>query len=583
MKLAILAFGNGWHVRDLQRAAAAAGHEAAFLDFRKVSGGVAVTHGPLRQFDAVIVRTMPPGSLEQVVFRMDLLHRLRAEGVPVFNSPAALEASIDKYATTARLHAAGLPTPATIVCQDADTALEAFHLLGGDVVVKPLFGSEGRGIVRVNDSEIAWRTFRTLERLQTVLYLQKFVDNPGWDLRAFVLGGRVLTAMRRHANNDWRTNVAQGGRSEPVQLSPQQETLALRAAAALQVDMAGIDLLPDRSGQFYVLEVNAVPGWRALSKTTNVDVAAEAISHVARSLRQTSQGGVRASPAQLACIWEATARKPGNVHRLRDFADLTYVDFLASGAAIAPILDQACGQSVGRTVLDAIRATRQVATTNSNLGIVLLLAPLAAVPVGCDLRTGVADVLAALDVDDSRDVFEAIRLAQPGGLGKSDAQDVFAAPTLPLRDIMAIAAERDFIARQYANGFRDVFDVGVPAFTAAWSQLHDLEQAIIITHLRLLAVFPDSLIVRKHGLAAAEQTSRHAAQVLDAGWPEADTSRQALNDFDFWLQAAKLNPGTTADLVAACLFVALRERIIMPPVRWSSISHTNTPADKPGA
>src|SRR5437588_613694 len=144
MRLAILSSGPGWHVQDLQRAAAALGHAAQAVDFRRVSAGVGAAGDPLAGFDAVLVRTMPPGSLEQVVFRMDVLHRLRAGGVPVLNPPAAVEACVDKYLATARLAAAGLPVPPTVACQDADAALDAFARLGGDVVVKPLFGSEGR-------------------------------------------------------------------------------------------------------------------------------------------------------------------------------------------------------------------------------------------------------------------------------------------------------------------------------------------------------------------------------------------------------------------------------------------------------
>src|SRR5436309_3127071 len=136
----------------------------------------------------------------------------------MLNPPRALEVFVDKYLATARLEAAGLPVPPTSVCQDAESALEAFAQLGGDVVVKPLFGSEGRGMVRVSDPEMAWRTFRTLERTASVLYLQQFVHHPGWDLRVFVLGGRVLTAMRRRARGDWRPNVAEGGIGEAVRL-----------------------------------------------------------------------------------------------------------------------------------------------------------------------------------------------------------------------------------------------------------------------------------------------------------------------------------------------------------------------------
>src|SRR5436309_2063661 len=146
MRFAILSAGDGWHVRDLQRAAALLGQDACAIDFRRVSAGVAADADPLAGFDGILVRTMPPGSLEQVVFRMDVLHRLQAAGVVVLNPPAAVEGCVDKYLASARLAAAGLPVPPTAVCQDADTALETFTLLGGDVVVKPMFGSEGRGI-----------------------------------------------------------------------------------------------------------------------------------------------------------------------------------------------------------------------------------------------------------------------------------------------------------------------------------------------------------------------------------------------------------------------------------------------------
>ena len=219
MHLAILSSGTGWHVRDLCRAASALGHDAAPVDFRRVAAGLGLETESFRGFDAVLVRTMPPGSLEQVVFRMDVLHRLQARGVAVLNPPAAIEACVDKYLASARLEAAGLRVPPTVVCQHADAALEAFAALGGDVVIKPLFGSEGRGMVRVSDPETAWRVFRTLERTQAVLYLQQFVRHAGWDLRAFVVGGRVLAAMRRHARGDWRTNVAQGGRAETIRLA----------------------------------------------------------------------------------------------------------------------------------------------------------------------------------------------------------------------------------------------------------------------------------------------------------------------------------------------------------------------------
>ena len=161
---------------------------------RVEAGGIDLTG-----VDGVLVRMMPPGSLEQVVFRMDALHRVAAAGVPVLNPPRAVEAAVDKYLALALLDAAGLPVPPTWVGESAAEALAAFEALGGDVVVKPLFGSEGRGMVRVSDLELARRTFRTLERLGAVLYVQRTIRHPGHDLRAFVLGDRVLGAIRRHA------------------------------------------------------------------------------------------------------------------------------------------------------------------------------------------------------------------------------------------------------------------------------------------------------------------------------------------------------------------------------------------------
>jgi ribosomal protein S6--L-glutamate ligase len=287
LRIAILSSGQGWHVRDLERAAAALGHQATPVDFRRVYAALPGQSTSLDSFDAVVVRTMPPGSLEQVVFRMDVLHRLEKKGLRVLNPPLALETCVDKYLACARLDAAGVPVPPTMACQDAEAAMVAFEQLGGDVVVKPLFGSEGRGMVRVSDVETAWRVFRTLERLSSVPYLQKFIHHPGWDLRAFVLGGKVLTAMRRHARNDWRTNVAQGGRAEPITLTGAEERLTLAAAEAVGAPVAGIDLLPNPVGGYFVLEVNAVPGWRALAPATGVDVAASIIRFLCRSLGGT--------------------------------------------------------------------------------------------------------------------------------------------------------------------------------------------------------------------------------------------------------------------------------------------------------
>lgn len=290
MEFLLLSSGLGWHVQDLIRAAGQLGHRATALDFRTVTAGVNALGGT-PPGDAVIVRTMPPGSLEQVVFRMDVLHRWEAAGVPVLNPPRALEVCIDKYLALARLEAAGLPVPPTWVGQQADAAQEAFARLGGDVVVKPLFGSEGRGMVRLTDPETAWRTFRTLERTGAVLYLQQFIAHQGWDARAFVLDGRVIAAMRRRARGDWRTNVAQGAKAEPLELAAPEQTLALRAATAVGAVACGVDLLPARDGAVYVLEVNAVPGWRALAPVSGVDVAAALLRNLAERRQVPGERG----------------------------------------------------------------------------------------------------------------------------------------------------------------------------------------------------------------------------------------------------------------------------------------------------
>ncbi len=264
---------------------------------------------------------------------------------------------------------------------------------------------------------------------------------------------------------------------------------------------------------------------------------------------------------QLACIWEATARKPGNVHRFADFDDASYLDFLTSAAAVAPILGSAGQRPVGATVVQAVRAVRQVARTNTNLGIVLLLAPLCAVPEDRSLAAGLPPVLDVLTVEDSRRVYEAIRLAQPGGLGRVDEEDVQAEPTRPLRQIMALAADRDRVARQYVTGFEDVRLIGVPALREGLDRFGALEPAIIHCQLTLLARFPDSLIARKRGPAEAAEASRRAGALFRPGWEsDPDRSRQ-IEALDRWLREAGRgrNPGTTADLVTACLFAALRE------------------------
>ncbi|HYT92446.1 MAG TPA: triphosphoribosyl-dephospho-CoA synthase [Gemmataceae bacterium] len=273
--------------------------------------------------------------------------------------------------------------------------------------------------------------------------------------------------------------------------------------------------------------------------------------------------------AEVACIWEATARKPGNVHRYRDFSDSSYVDFLLSAVAVGRVMAVADQHAVGATVFEGVDVTKHVTSTNTNLGILLLLAPLAKArwPRSRDepsLRENLACVLNELDVRDAESVYAAIRWVNPAGLGQVAEQDVHEKPTQTLRQVMALAADRDLIARQYANGFREVFDEGVPALAQGLAESSSLEDAIIRCQLEFMANHPDSLIARKRGLAEAEEASRRARAVL--------AGEATLGELDAWLreEGHGRNPGTTADLVATSLFVALREGIITLPRNFTS-------------
>ncbi len=286
MRIAVLAAAESWYYRDLLRAA---GNwlELIPVSYKALAAKVGGTDHSLHAaqieldaMDALLVRSMPPGSLEQVVFRMDALAQLEASGVRVVNPPKAIEIAVDKYLATARLQAAGLLVPPTIVCQTATEALAAFKTLGGDVVIKPLFGGEGRGITRVTDAAIARRIAMALEQIGSVLYVQQFIPHDGVDWRLMVIGDEVL-GMKRINPDDWRTNISLGARPAPLEVTVELAQLARRAAAAVGASVAGIDLLPGRDGRLYAIEVNAVPGWRALTEVTGVEVAKRVLKHTA--------------------------------------------------------------------------------------------------------------------------------------------------------------------------------------------------------------------------------------------------------------------------------------------------------------
>ena len=287
MHLAILGSINSWHTRDLQRAAAGVHHIAAlpFTAMGAITGlpgsSINVARQPLDEFDAVLVRAMPAGTLEQIIFRMDALGEFQRGGGIVVNPPRALEVAIDKYLSVARLSTAGLAVPVTFVCQDAEEAMRGLETLNGIAVVKPLFGSRGRGVIKVDGPKIARRVFDTLEQLGAVIYLQQFVLHHGFDYRVLHVGDRVL-GMRRRVGLDWRTNVSQGATAEAIQLTPELIELSRRAAAAVGAPVVAVDLMPGQDGQLYCLEANAVPGWKALANVLQVDVARIVLDYLAR-------------------------------------------------------------------------------------------------------------------------------------------------------------------------------------------------------------------------------------------------------------------------------------------------------------
>ncbi len=298
MRIAVLASPRSWYLQDLRRAATAC-EEIIQVDYARLAADVmteptVVRAGDLNLLDCdcVLLRTMPPGSLEEVILRMDLLGCLESAGQLIVNPPRAIEAAVDKFLATAKLHAAGLPVPATIVCQSVDQALAAMRRLGGEVVVKPLFGSEGRGLTRLGDEAVAERVFRALLQASSVLYLQRFVQHDGSDLRVLLIGNRPLAMQRRHPT-DWRTNIARGAHAVAVDCtSPSMDLpleLARKAAAAVGAPVAGVDLLRGPDGSWFVLEVNAVPGWKALSATLEIDVARWVLDYVRRRIEQRSE------------------------------------------------------------------------------------------------------------------------------------------------------------------------------------------------------------------------------------------------------------------------------------------------------
>lgn len=291
MKIGIIGRRGSWYVTALQAVLAKRGMDAPCFPVTRLTAclgdgkpGVNCCGEPLESCDVFIVRAIPGGSLEQVIFRMDTLHRMENRGIGVINSASAIERTVDKYYTLTLAEDAGLPIPKTIVAERFEDAWNAYHELGGDVVLKPLFGSEGRGIVRITDPDSAHRVFKALELGNYVYYLQQFVPHKSEDIRVFVLNGEPVAAMVRKGK-DWKTNIANGALAAPLVLDDTLRRMSITAAAALGTVYAGVDILPCEDGRYLLIEVNGIPGWRGLQSTTGIDIPGLLVDHILNGMR----------------------------------------------------------------------------------------------------------------------------------------------------------------------------------------------------------------------------------------------------------------------------------------------------------
>lgn len=282
---------EGWGTTQLRVALSRQGVASTFFGFSDLGARVGCKPAVglegvdlIEDLPALIIRSVGRGSLEEIIFRMDLLHTLGRRGVLVVNPSKAVERCVDKYYALVLLEECGLPVPRTVVTESVEEALKAFDELGGDVVLKPLFGSRGVGSTHIFDVDIAERVFESVRFHHGVLYLQEFVPHGNSDIRAFVVGGRVVAAMRR-VGDSWKTNVSQGARPMAIQLNEELETLAIKAAKVVDCKVAGVDVLEGENGPL-IIELNSQPGWRGLQSVTQVDIADCIVDYVLSEVKR---------------------------------------------------------------------------------------------------------------------------------------------------------------------------------------------------------------------------------------------------------------------------------------------------------
>lgn len=281
---------NSWSSLQLRRALARRDIAHKCFPFSEITARVGYKPAAssisenLDELDGLIIRPIGRGSLEEIIFRMDILRKLESLGVYVLNPPSAIERCADKYRILFLLEARGLRVPRTVVTENVEQALQAFDELDGDVVVKPIFGSRGVGLIRVSDREVAERTFKAITFYHGVIYMQQFVSHGASDIRAFVIGDHVAAAMRRVADS-WKTNVSQGARPVPLKTDEAIEKMAVEAAKAVSCKVAGVDIIEGHDG-YYVVEVNSQPGWRGLQTVTETNIAEEIVDFLISEIKR---------------------------------------------------------------------------------------------------------------------------------------------------------------------------------------------------------------------------------------------------------------------------------------------------------
>lgn len=242
----------------------------------------------VKEFDGILVRPIGPGSLEEIIFRIDTLHRIARLGVSITNTPQAIENAANKHYTLTLLEDSGIKVPKTIVTENVAEAVKGFKELlkeSGEVVIKPIFGSKGIGITKTSDVEIAGRIFRALHKNHFILYLQEYVPHGGRDIRCFVIGERVVASMYRLAKGGWKTNISQGGVAQPFKPSNEVEELAVKAAKTVGCEIAGVDLM-EKKEEIMVHEVNSQPGFMGLQTSTGINIAEEIAEYMIKKIKK---------------------------------------------------------------------------------------------------------------------------------------------------------------------------------------------------------------------------------------------------------------------------------------------------------